>query len=416
MRYFLLLILLLLNIPEKTFAEELVRVKLVNYLGDTSKLTFEIKGNYISLNSSLPILEGVKYTLKVKEGKLILDGKDTKEELAGSLILIPESYNYHQRIKINGREYLGAIDFQIEEKEYIRPVNQLPLEDYLKGVVPFEVFPTWGIETLKAQALAARTYAVSHQQEIIDDTIHYQVYGGYDWKPNTTRAVEETIGEVITFHQSLIEAFYSASNGGITESNANVWGGSTIPYYPIQLDPYDPTHPWEFFIHQTQIHLEEIKWHNEFWWENLQEKDEQNLVNMKSWLHQHGYLGDIKILAIPNFNLSDERLLSERSINGSISIEFLQRLYDGTILYERLSFEDSKLKKIRPIIGGNLFKSYLIDSLHKKEGIYTMKGRGYGHGVGMSQWGAFEMGEVGKSYKEILQFYFPGTEITKIRD
>jgi SpoIID/LytB domain protein len=67
---------------------------------------------------------------------------------------------------------------------------------------------------------------------------------------------------------------------------------------------------------------------------------------------------------------------------------------------------------IRSMVGGTRFKSFLTDTLAFSNGIYTLKGRGYGHGVGMSQWGAYMMGHKGKTYKEILQFYFPGTKIT----
>jgi SpoIID/LytB domain protein len=90
----------------------------------------------------------------------------------------------------------------------------------------------------------------------------------------------------------------------------------------------------------------------------------------------------------------------------------LHRLIDGTILFEQLDLNDVKLNKIRPMIGGNLFKSYLIDSLEYDGDMYTMKGKGFGHGVGMSQWGASIMGDSGKTYEEILQFYYPGTAIT----
>ncbi|MDF0725590.1 SpoIID/LytB domain-containing protein [Cytobacillus sp. S13-E01] len=416
MRYFLIPILftlLLFQTPHKSSADELVTVKLNNDIKDTNELTVQFNGDYFSLDSTLTIKEGVVYNLTEKNGQLILSGDNETLELGDSLVVLPGEYNQDHFVEVNERPYLGAFEFTIEEDGNIRPVNQLPLEDYLKGVVPFEVFPTWGIETLKSQALAARTYAVSHLNKVIDDTISYQVYGGYQWMDTTTQAVEETKGEVLTYNNKLIEAFYSASNGGITENNAHVWGGKEVSYYPIKNDPYDPINPWEFKLHSAQVVLEEIDWDNDLGWEEATEMDQELTGSMSHWLQRNGYPGDIKILSISNFTLSAEKLNSNRSVSGSIKIDFLQRLYDGTILLQEYELNDEKLNKIRPLIGGTQFKSYLIDSLEFKDGIYTMKGKGYGHGVGMSQWGAHIMGQLGKNYKEIVQFYFPGTEITK---
>ncbi|WP_456275213.1 SpoIID/LytB domain-containing protein [Bacillus sp. AK128] len=419
MRYLLgcLISLVILSFTSMVEADEkIVKVKLVNYIGETSKVALQLKGDYMSLDPTLTLLEGTTYYLVVKKGQLYIIGGGVEQKLNGTFALVPRAYDENHVITINDRSYLGAFEFQIEKNKYIRPVNQLPLEDYLKGVVPFEVFPSWGIETLKAQALAARTYAVSHLNADMNDTIQYQVYAGYDWRPSTTRAVEETKGEVITFQNKLIDAFYSASNGGVTESNENVWGGKSISYYPIKPDPYDPVNPWEYKLKHTQIELEDINWDQSESWENLVEKDEGVTTTMKKWLERQGYLGEIKILSIPRFELSSQRLDSGRSLKGSISIQFLQRIIDGTVLYNEIKLEDVNINKIRPMIGGVLFKSYLIDSLKDQNGEYTMKGRGYGHGVGMSQWGAHVMGKEGKSYKEILQFYFPGTEITNISE
>ncbi|WP_377558987.1 SpoIID/LytB domain-containing protein [Ornithinibacillus salinisoli] len=403
--------------PTNSNADEMVTVKLVNYVGNTSELDIKIAGDYFTFDPTLQLKEGVNYTLSVQRGSLYLkEGKAKKQKISGPFILIPASESEGQQVHVNDRPYLGAMEFTIEEDKFIRPINQLPLEDYLKGVVPFEVFSSWGMETLKAQTLAARTYAVSKINQIIDDTIRFQVYGGYSWDESTTKAVEETKGEVITFHNRLIETFYSASNGGVTENNANVWGGNPLKYFPVKEDPYDPTHPWEFKLHQLQIDLDEIMWDLQNWWESLEEKDKEITQSMRNWLNNNGYPGEIKILSIPKFELSNETFESGRSEKGSITIEFMQRLLEGTVLFQKLELKDVNLNRIRPMIGGTIFKSYLIDSLEVNKEQYTMKGRGYGHGVGMSQWGAHYMAEQGKKYKEIVNYYYPGTTIVDIAD
>jgi stage II sporulation protein D len=400
--------------PSLIHADEMVTVRLHKDFEETSELEFRLKGGYLSLGPFISLKEGVNYSLSVKKGNLYLESASQKYKINGSIFLFPEKYNTDHQVFINNKPYLGAMEFKVEENKYIRPINQLPLEDYLKGVVPLEVYPSWNLETLKAQALAARTYAVAHLGDKMDDTIRFQVYGGYDWKENTTRAVNETKGEVITHHNHLINAFYSASNGGMTENNSNVWGGNAVSYFPIKSDEYDPILPWEFTLHRTQISLNTIDWSNPDWWDNLEEKDQKIASTIKKRLQKSGYPGDIKIISIPRFELSKEQYKSKRSVKGSISIEFLHRLLDGTVMYEQLALDQVNLNRIRPMIGGELFKSYYIDSLENKNDIYTMKGRGYGHGVGMSQWGANKMGEKGKTYGEIIQFYFPGTSIETI--
>jgi SpoIID/LytB domain protein len=412
----ILTIVMLFVFPSSIYAEEIVTVRLHKEINDTSELELRLKGGYLSIDSFIPLKEGVNYKLLVKRGHLYLKEGDQVQKLNGPIHLIPDQYDTEHQIFINNQPYLGAMEFQIENQQFIRPINQLPLEDYLKGVVPLEVYPSWNLETLKAQALAARTYAVAHLYDKMDDTIRYQVYGGYDWKDSTTRAVEETKGEVITYNHQLINAFYSASNGGMTESNANVWGGKAVSYFPIKRDEFDPVLPWEYKFHQEQINLDTVDWNNPDWWEELQERDQKIASTIKNKLQKNGYPGDIKIVSIPKFELSNEQYKSKRSSKGSITIEFLHRLFDGTVLFEQLNLEDVNLNKIRPMIGGDLFKSYYIDSLESNDGLYTMKGRGNGHGVGMSQWGANYMGEKGKTYSEIIQFYFPGTSIETITD
>lgn len=408
-----ILITTIFIIPNIIYAEEMVSVRLVNDVQNCSKMTIKVKGNYLTSDPTFQLKEGVSYRLKVKKGKFSLEGDGVKLK-ADSFFLFPDEYDTEHIVYINKRPYLGAMEFTIDENRYIRPINQLPLEDYLKGVVPFEVYPSWELETLKAQTLAARTYAVSYLNSKMDDTISFQVYGGYDWNPNTTKAVEETRGEVITYNNKLIDAFYSASNGGMTENNAHVWGGKALPVYPIKKDPFDPGNPWELTIQKSQIDFNNINWDYSNWWDEFEEKDPNVALNMQKWFQNHGYTGDIKILSIPAFKLADEKNKSNRSLKGSITIKFMERLFDGTIVFHKKSFEDIPLNRIRPMIGGSLFKSYLIDSLSNDDQHYTIRGKGYGHGVGMSQWGASMMGEQGRTYKEIIQFYFPGTTISNI--
>ena len=112
----------------------------------------------------------------------------------------------------------------------------LYIEEYLKGVVPKEMPALWHMEALKAQTIAARTYALSNQSRVIDDTISYQVYGGAEGHINSDKAIAETNGLVLKYNNNLVSAVFSSSNGGVTELNSNVWTTSTLPYFSIQED------------------------------------------------------------------------------------------------------------------------------------------------------------------------------------
>jgi stage II sporulation protein D len=412
--YALLLMLIYVSIPTNALAEEMVTVKLVNYVKDTSTISVSIKGNYTSLSPTLTLEEGVNYTLTVKQGEFYLSTEEEQVKIPGNFSLIPETYNEQQLIYINERPYLGAMEFTIEEQKFIRPINQLPMEDYLKGVVPNEVYPSWDIDALKAQSLAARTYAVMHAngKKMMNDTIQFQVYGGYSKFAKTNNAVEETRGEIITYNDKPIYAFYSASNGGMTESNANVWGGNPREYYPIKEDQYDPEQPWSFSFQSTQIELDDLLLLSPDKWYAVEEKDKEIMNNVSNWLKRKGYMNP-RVLSIPQFELDDQKTPSKRLEKGSITIMFIHQLLDGMVYFDQISLQDVPLAKIRPLIGGTIFKSYLIDSLEYNDGVYTLKGRGYGHGVGMSQWGANEMALAGKTYKQIISFYYPQTKIKK---
>ncbi|MCU9613803.1 SpoIID/LytB domain-containing protein [Caldibacillus lycopersici] len=403
-----------LTFANEVFADEMISVRLKNYIGNTSKISFHFRSDYLTLDPTVTLKDGVDYTLTLKNGKLFLQFGKTITEVAEPFILYPADYDEEHLLFLEDRPYLGAIEFHIEDGKYIRPINQLLLEDYLMGVVPFEVYPSWGLEALKAQTLAARTYTVTHQSSNLDDTTHYQVYGGYNTFEKTKQAVKETNGEIITFKGKPINAYYSASNGGMTESNRNVWGGKQSSYFPIKQDPYDPVILWDFSLKKTQIDLDEINWSKSNWWEELQEKDVEITSTMKNWLNQHGYPGDIKILSIPTFVIAKDKNEAQRSLEGSIEITLIRKVMDDFIFFEKVSFHHVPLKKIRPLIGASYFKSYLISSFENEPSAYNISGKGNGHGVGMSQWGANVMAEAGKTYKEIIDHYYPGTEVKLI--
>lgn len=425
---FIIMILVFLSIPfQQTKAaaqsnqQPTVTVKLVNYLGNVQELTINFTGHYL-LNSTIPIESGKTYRLRNQNGKLIMFDGNKEVHSFNEFTFVPSVYNEQHLIRINNRPYLGTMRF-IPEGNIVRPINIVPMEDYLKGVVPSEMPASWSLEALKAQTVAARTYAASQGSRVMDDTINFQVYAGYEWHPNSTRAVNETSGQTLMHNGRYISAVFSSSNGGRTESNANAWGGAILSYLPIKEDPYDAVNPWNITMNKTQIDLTNLNLANpELWWATTREKDATISNNMKAWLASNGYANsEIKLVSIPTLKFSDQLTTGGRVKNGDITVQFFVkslatnqfvRNADGTLKLHTIEWKNTTAQRIRAIIGINLFKSYLIDNVKETSSTIVVNGRGWGHGVGMSQWGAKRMADSGFKVHEIVQFYYPGTTLT----
>ncbi len=154
-------------------------------------------------------------------------------------------------VTLNGRPYRGALTLA-PSGAAVRIVDVVPIEQYLRGVVPAEMPSGWKPEALRAQAIAARSYALRSIRptapfDVFGDT-RSQAYGGVAAEaPATDAAVARTAGVVITYRGAIIPAFFAASDGGHTESVQNVWGGAAVPYLTGVPDPFDvgaPLHRW----------------------------------------------------------------------------------------------------------------------------------------------------------------------------
>lgn len=390
--------------------EPLVQVKLVNYLGNPSSLSFVPTGDYFTSDYSLFLQSGVTYTFKQENGQLALYQGTQRLVVADELSLNP--FRESDRLAINNRSYAGGFRFVVEENKYVRPINTVYMEDYLKGVVPIEMYTSWNAEALKSQAVAARSYAMSYVNTVINDTVSYQAYGGDVGTVSTNQAVDATQGEVLMYNGKAINAVFSASNGGVTESNSNAWIGSTpVPYFGVKNDSYDPKTTWNFSINKQQIDLtgKDLS-RPDTWWSTTKEKDSAIATNIKTWLYANGYTpSDIKLINVSSLSLYD--VLSGGRVNkGSITLDYLVK---GKTSVQRLTLTDLAASKIRAMIGSRIMTSFLVDKVDVATSVITVTGRGDGHGVGMSQWGAKYRGDAGQSYRDILGFYYSGTSIEK---
>lgn len=273
-------------------------------------------------------------------------------------------------LKINGKSYRGNLEIIAAPQKpgTFNLINDVMLEDYLKGVVPAESPASWSIESLKAQAVAARTYAVANWQKRSDQgfdlmpTTSDQVYKGVEVEhPNSSQAVEETSGQILTFNGQPINALFAASSGGHTDSALEVWGVD-LPYIKgvPDFDQNSPVYRWNKTMSQTQL--------------------QQAL----------------------------------RKLNIQIgSIEAIQIKHSTPVgRVKQIIFKGSQGEAI---IDANKFrfaarlKSTLWNVQPQKQS-FVFNGGGWGHGLGLSQWGAKQMAEDGKNYQEILNHYY--TQIT----
>lgn len=289
--------------------------------------------------------------------------------------IIPHKDEKVEKIGVNkgevvfqGKKYSGILEVW-KGKNGLYLINELPLEDYLKGVVAAEVGSKWEDEALKAQAVVSRTYALYQKQNNASNKMSYhlsssvlhQVFRGDMITENISNAVNATKGEILTYQGLPILAFYHSTSVGSTEDCSEVFG-KNLPYLkPVETNPeLSPFFAWE-----KKIHLSDI----------------EKALNLK------------KITEITPYS----QTVTKRVKDLKISTE------NGEFLYPA--------KDLRKNLGWDKLPSTLITELSRDGNYFIFQGKGYGHGVGMCQWSAQQMAKEGKNYKEILSKFYPGAEL-----
>jgi SpoIID/LytB domain protein len=421
--YSIIFFILLSLVPSKIEASVLteepqLQVALSKFLGDQQSISLGVTGTYNIEGTSTQLTSDKKYTVKVESGTNLSLLDENSIVATGETIKI-SPVNEGNRALINNRPYYGSFDFTIEKQLYVRPINKIDMEEYLKSVVPHEMNAVSSVEALKAQAIAARTYAYLYKNKTINDSTFAQVYGGaVKLHENSNQAVEETVGEMLLYNGRPIEAVYSASNGGMTESNSNVWIGTQLPYLPVQKDESDTLEKWNITIQKQQINISGLDLSMpDTWWNNTIEVDKTFAENIKAWLNDNGYANkQMKIVSISNLNFYN-LTSSGRVKHADLSVQFFVKdLVDdsGNLVLQTVDINKEEAKTIREFVGNSVMRSTLIVEQKETDSVYSISGSGYGHGVGMSQNGADKRAKDGDSYKDILAFYYPGTTIAKI--
>ena len=338
-----------------------------------------------------------------------------------------------------GYRYYGGFEYPRTTGGNLSVINVLPLEDYVKGVVPYEMSPSWSLEALKAQAVCARTYALRatwHRGDGFDvcNGTDCQVYYGVGSATALSdRAVEETAGLCLYYNGQLIEAVYSASNGGASESAKNVWG-SDVGYLQGKIDPYESAisiPSYQYSVAFTARELSQIlasKGRSVGTVRDVYVSSTTDVGNVAAVTFV-GSTGTVTVTGetcrtIWNGVISGKSVRSQRytisggsgggggyPVNGDgavisevggnyvISGGGTISAYSGGETYVMTG---SGLQQLQPSGGGA--------GTGGSAGVFTITGAGSGHNVGMSQYGAKAMAELGYGYEEILHFYY--TDVT----
>jgi len=333
-----------------------------------NRLDFYKDGNNVKLNIRDRIFDGKFFQLKPEK-----DGNT---------------------VEFNGRKYDGVIKI-VSNGNSINIVNQVSLEDYLKGVITAEMPIGKGseyLEALKAFAICARTYAVTklnngNSFDVYLDT-RDQVYNGAGRESAiSNRAVDETKNMILTYDGKPAVVFYHASCGGHTADVKDVFPGNDEPYLRGVEDGDPPN---------CSI-APNFKWTETY--------SSQKFIQR---LQSSGYLPN------GNFTLQNVSVANRNSSGRVENLSVDVKSVEGDT--KNILITGNKIRSvIRTSNDKEILRSTMFDIVFNGSEV-VINGVGNGHGVGLCQWGAIYQSTHGKNFKEILSFYFPGTQIGKIND
>ncbi len=305
------------------------------------------------------------------------------------------------------RIYRGKMQF-IPKSNGLTLVNRLNMEEYLYGVVPGEMESTWPAAALEAQAIAARTYAISHRGYFksrgfdLLPTVASQVYGGVRIEKQTTNAaVDATAGKIIVYNGKTISAFYTGNNGGYSASAEDIWGADipylqAVPDRSLTMDSQllSPTELAEWLTNPPSTYSSNPQY------------SARCHYRWTAWIprteieHRLGKSDKIgNIISITIVNRSEAGVVTEVSVKGTNG--------ECTLTGDAIRSKLGRLRSNMFIVAPKLKAGGLVE-------YFIFNGGGWGHGVGMCQSGAAGMAADGYKVEEILNHYYRGTELKEL--
>lgn len=436
----------------------LVRV-LLTRLNLTTRMELSLDGSY-TLND-LSFQRGSKLTVAISGGKLMVYYEGMALDAGKQLTLVRHAAEKGQEngLRINGAYELHPGDLVVTIRDgQLRAVLHAPIEEYLLGVVPYEMSESFPVEALKAQAVAARTYALrkvgsSQDYDVVDNTNDQAYYGVKAQNTNAAQAVKETEGMCGFYKGELAQCYYSASNGGQTDLASHVWGSGDYSYLVMADDPYDLENP-ESVVKQASLP------------KKLDRNDALGKLKapvlgaLSEILESRGYDGDMEHIrvtgiagaetALPMYTDSPSKIMT--LLRLSLTVQARRLLEDDgeeeismftvitgetpvpTEAPERIDGTGEQWSAMQtlpqpvlvtldifPVVESALdlsingSRNELI-TVRETDTAFVLESRRYGHGVGMSQRGAQRMADVYHwKYDQILRFYYPGMQVSAVK-
>lgn len=329
-------------------------------------------------------------------------------------------------------KYFGGFRYERIKGGDLTIVNMVDMEDYVNCVISQEMSNSWPLEALKAQAVAARSYAMTlkrhsaHHFDVCPTTCCQAYPGTGKIGTNTTQAAAETAGVYVWYGESIAQTFYYSSNGGASENVSIVWGSNqaNYPYLVGVIDPYEAT---------IESMISGYSWTRQYTGEEL-----AALMKNKGYtscstvvavkINEYSDVGNPKSVTIKDSNGREFTLTayqmykvfgfrsyryelvnaeeSQLSINGETTVESLSGLYvlDGNGNLVLVSSDAYVINGDGTITAADTSGTVTGD-------VFTFAGKGWGHNIGMSQYGAYAMAKLGYTYDQILKFYYTGVTV-----
>jgi len=380
-----------------------------------------------------PVLKNGDYSVvSPSESRIVVLSKDGQvmlmfDSLYYAFQVHPEVSDETGVLRINGddgKRYRGAFEILRLSGSDMTVINVINIEEYLYGVVPYEIQASSHPEALKAQAVAARTYTVKNLNKYkrlqfdLCPTVYSQVYKGFDGETAATnKAVDETKGKIVTYNGKPAEVFYFSSSGGRTEDVRNVWGSEGYPYLVSVEDKYESGDSWHY------------NWEVSFTAQQIKQIMTDRGIKIGDilgiYITKRSEAGRATEVIVKGSH--GEKVYTNSSTRSFLNLDsqwydittdadIFVKGNDGEPVKTQLAGKKvmtaSGLKTVSPANGKiNVVTSSGLKTVSLIPTTYTFKGKGWGHAVGMSQEGAKGMANAGFTYEEILTHYFPGTKV-----
>jgi len=434
---------------------------------DAGAINFSVQGEYQIIDTTAfpgldvigaPAAGEIWQMLYLTTGIQVMKNGEPQKVITGPVVVREVAHGAGNLVTINSytpnggtekainKKYRGNMEFRLIPGS-IAAVNELPLEEYLYGVVAKEMSNGWPIEALKAQSVTARSYSAVNINKHVNEGFnlcsgtHCQAYGGYGETANVNAAVDATKGEVIILpgQDKPLGAVYHSNSGGHTENNENVWGSTPAPYLRGKPDPYSLTNGPGNWVYTTT--LEDVS-------ARLAKIDANfsKAADIKLEKYPSGRVKKVIATDINGYTVTRTGSEFGKMFNPNFApvkdaqnkyISFMSNFFDIDLGAENVpeitvlngAGEKTTLKELGGLVA--IAFDLTIGTLNGESSTYyvqtadgpvtetkyptgqiTFNGHGWGHGVGMSQWGAYQMAKEGKSYKDILTFYYTGVEVT----